>query len=1064
MNAGDVRAEHPTGTDLLPDRDALESVARLAARLLRVHGAAITVLRGDHLVLLGTAGPAFTSGVPGSRSGAEPLDTLVIRTEQPLFLEDARHDPAFRVHDLSSGPGVVAYASVPLVPAGGGGVGVLSVFDAEPRPWTTDEREALADLAAVATAELSRSASLARMRAGNSLLITVIEGTTDLVWVKDLRGRYLLANTALAQAVGRAPAEIVGEPDESFLPPNEAQRARAQDVRIIETGATIAVEQRYLMRGSQRDLLLVKGPYRDPAGRCLGVFGIAKDITERRQTEEALRRSEELHRLVATVTREAIWDRDVRMGTVHRGEGYRTIFGYAGEVIPTDWGWWLDRVHPEDLERVAGYYAALDSSTVQDSETSYRWRRADGRYAVVLDHVGVVRDGAGTPVRMVGALQDISERVETHQELARSLSLLETTIESTADGLLVVGREGEIRGYNRRFAELWRLPPEVLRTGRDQDALSWARTLLVDPEQFIERVRSLYEEPEAESSDTLFLRDGRVFERYSQPHRLGAEVVGRVWSFRDVTARRQAEERLEQSRARYQQLVHSVAGIVWEMDPGMTAFTFVSPQAEQLTGYPVSQWLQPEFWETHVHPEDREAAVSYCLTETRAGRAHSFEYRMLSADGRTLWMRDFVNVEVAEGVPVLLRGIMVDITELKRTEEALHQREEQLRHAQKMEAVGRLAGGIAHDFNNLLTAIVGYSDLLRESLGDDPRTEEVAEIRRAADRAAQLTRQLLAFSRKQVLQPADLHLQEVVLGLASLLRRIIGEHIRLETVLDAAPLWIRADRGQLEQVIINLAVNARDAMPRGGVLTISVSAFAEGESLPAGATGVVSPPVVQLLIRDTGTGMDDATRAHIFEPFFTTKEVGQGTGLGLATVDGIVAQSGGEILVNTAPEAGAAFRILLPQVSEPATAPPSDPATARAEGGTETILLVEDEGAVRRLASSVLRGLGYTVIEAANGSTALAIARQRSEPIHLVLSDMVMPGMSGIETCAALTTLLPGSRFLFMSGYPLSDLDRIGTRLPPGRLLRKPFTPGELTRRVRGALDDPCDLWPAPLP
>ncbi len=1045
-----------------PNRQALESVTRLTARLLRVHGATVTAIRGDRLAFLSAAGPAFPDGPPRPRPANETPCAMVAVSERPLFLEDATRDEAFRALPLAQAFAIGAYASIPLIPEGGQSIGTLSVFDADPRTWTAEDRATLTDLAGIAAAELGRLAAVTALDASNTLLVSVIEGITDPIFVKDQEGRYLLVNSALANVMGSTRQEILGLHDERFFLPDEARLLRSQDAEILATGRTMTFEQRHVLQGVPREYLIVKGPYRDVAGRTIGIFGIARDVTERRQMEHALRRSEELHRLAAEVTREAIWYEDLGDKIIHRGEGYQKIFGYLESEITTDEQWWFDRVHPHDQQRVRQYYDALPHANVQDSEIQYDWRRADGRYAPVVDHVRILRDESGRPRRVVGALQDVTERVQTGRELARSLSLLEATLESTTDGLLVVSLEGEIQGYNRRFAELWRIPPEVLRSGRDNDALAWAVDAVVDAEQFLGTVREIYEHPAAETFDSLLLKDGRVFERYSQPQRLGSAITGRVWSFRDVTARREAENRLEQSRLQYQQLVHSINGIVWELNPVEGTFTFVSPQAEQLTGLPVSTWLEPGSWERHIHPDDRDRAAAYSLLESKAGRDHAFEYRLFTADERTLWVRNFVNVEATAGASPLLRGVMVDITEFKRTEEALRQREDQLRHSQKLEAVGRLAGGIAHDFNNLLTAIVGYSDLLRDALAGDPRSAEIEEIRRAGDRATQLTRQLLAFSRKQVLQPTDVQLQEVVLGLASLLRRVIGEQIRLETVLSGTPAWTHADRGQLEQVIINLAVNGRDAMPRGGVLTIMVAAGEADERADADPRTPQAPPVVQLVIRDTGIGMDDATRAHIFEPFFTTKEVGQGTGLGLATVYGIVRQSGGDIHVESAPGAGTTFYIQLPQVAAPAPAAGVRHTNGRAQRGTERILLIEDEPAVRRLAGSVLRGLGYEVIEAGSGPAAIGIARQRSAPIHLVLSDMVMPGLSGTETRDALTPILPETRYLFMSGYPVAELDRTGVRLPARQLLQKPFTPEQLARRVRETLDEADGAQPTP--
>ena len=383
---------------------------------------------------------------------------------------------------------------------------------------------------------------------------------------------------------------------------------------------------------------------------------------------------------------------------------------------------------------------------------------------------------------------------------------------------------------------------------------------------------------------------------------------------------------------------------------------------------------------------------------------------------------------------------------------AIREREEQLRQAQKMEAIGRLAGGIAHDFNNLLTAIIGYTDLISDRPStDDATRRDVREIRRAADRAASLTRQLLAFGRKQFLRPVVLDLNDTVNGLLQMLPRLIGAHIQTMTQLSPGLWRVTADPTQMEQVLVNLVLNARDAMPSGGTIAIATSnrdvtaELAEAERL-----GVNPGTYVQLTVSDTGTGMDAKTRAHAFEPFFTTKPVGKGTGLGLATVYGIVDQSGGAITMETALGHGTTVKIYLP--AEPVPADRQEPVPARAAtSGTESILLVEDNDAVRELAVQTLRGRGYTVIEARDGEEALqhVIGGAR---VHLLVTDVVMPGLSGPNLAARLLQQIPRLRVLYMSGYGADATAAHGTwgGVP---LLQKPFTPSELAERVRTALD-----------
>jgi two-component system cell cycle sensor histidine kinase/response regulator CckA len=419
-------------------------------------------------------------------------------------------------------------------------------------------------------------------------------------------------------------------------------------------------------------------------------------------------------------------------------------------------------------------------------------------------------------------------------------------------------------------------------------------------------------------------------------------------------------------------------------------------------------------------------------------------------DGRLLTVQLSVRVaRDAAGRVEYYETFVRDVTERRRLQQ-------QVLQAQKMEAVGRLAGGIAHDFNNLLTVITSYSDLLLEGLEqDDPRRDDLEQVRKAAEGAAALTRQLLAFSRQQVVEPRVISLNAVVEGFEKMLRRVIGEDVELATSLAPELGPVKADLGQLEQILMNLVVNARDAMPTGGKLTIETASV---EHVPGDATGGgarAGRRFVMLAVSDTGCGMDEATKARIFEPFFTTKEPGKGTGLGLATVYGIVKQSGGLIWVYSEPGQGTSFKIYLPQVD--ATAAPGAAALdAPAARGTETVLLVEDAAAVRAVTKQALGRHGYTVLEAPNGEAALRLAQKHRGPIHLLLTDVVMPALSGRQLAEQLAALRPDMRVLYASGYTDDAVVRHGIVEAKAAYLQKPFTPDTLARKVRAVLDAPA--------
>jgi len=407
-----------------------------------------------------------------------------------------------------------------------------------------------------------------------------------------------------------------------------------------------------------------------------------------------------------------------------------------------------------------------------------------------------------------------------------------------------------------------------------------------------------------------------------------------------------------------------------------------------------------------------------------------------------------------ERVEERTQALQAEIAEHKRAREELRKTEAQLLQAQKMEAIGQLTGGIAHDFNNMLTVIMGYSELMLQKLkADDPLRSEVEQIKEAGNRASLLTRQLLAFSRKQVLQPRVLDLNAVLTNLDKMLQRLIGEDIALVTMPAPGLGRVKVDPGQIEQVIMNLAVNARDAMPNGGKLTIETANVELDNAYAREHVSVRPGPYVMLAVSDTGCGMDAATQARIFEPFFTTKEPGKGTGLGLSTVYGIVKQSDGNIWVYSEPGRGTTFKIYLPRVEAVAEAVEPSGAAARTIRGSETILLVEDENAVRALIRSTLQANGYTVLEAHHGKHAIQVCEQHAGPIHLMVTDVVMPEMSGRDLAERLKPSRPNMKVFFMSGYTDKAIVNHGELDPGTAFLQKPFIPDALARKVREVLD-----------
>src|SRR5438094_160078 len=464
-------------------------------------------------------------------------------------------------------------------------------------------------------------------------------------------------------------------------------------------------------------------------------------------------------------------------------------------------------------------------------------------------------------------------------------------------------------------------------------------------------------------------------------NRLDDPAVGAVVAnWRDITERLRAEQALRNSEQSYRSLVDGVRDVIFALSPGGEV-TSLNPAFEEMTGFPPAEWVGRPF-EAFVHPDDVPLALDLFGRVLQGEPRPTIQFRILTRAGTYRVAEFSATAQLRDGRLTGILGIGRDVTERLGLEQ-------QLRQAQKMEAVGRLAGGIAHDFNNILTAITGHADLLLEDLGHhDPRRADVDEIRRSAERAAGLTRQLLAFSRQQVLQPKVVDLNALVLDMDKLLRRLIGEDVELATVLDPTLGHVTADPGQLEQVIVNLAVNARDAMPQGGKLTLETRNIDLDSSYTLEHSLVKPGPYVQLTVSDSGIGMDEETQAHAFEPFFTTKPRGQGTGLGLAMVYGTVKQSGGFIWVYSEPGRGATFKIYLPRVDAPveSAAPPAP--VERPPRGSETVLLAEDEPAVRAIARQALERQGYTVLAAPSGADALALAAQHGATIHLLPTDV----------------------------------------------------------------------------
>ena len=648
---------------------------------------------------------------------------------------------------------------------------------------------------------------------------------------------------------------------------------------------------------------------------------------------------------------------------------------------------------------------------------------------------------AGRSAALVVA-QDVTERKLAEHGQRASEDRYRTLFEYAPDGIMIADRAGRYLDVNSSACRM-------LGYSRDELVGRHASDIVTPAEmQHIEPALALITSTGDYQREWQFRRkDGSVF---------SAGVIVRVLPdgnllamMRDLTERDQATEALQQAEERMRFALESAKVGIWDMDHISGVLSW-SPTIEAQYGLQPGTFpgTFPAFLE-RIHPDDRQDMLATVERASAQGSEFTEKHRALWPDGTVRWLEGIGRVVLDKtGKPIRAIGISLDVTDRRVLEE-------QFQQAQKMEAIGRLAGGVAHDFNNLLTVILGNCELLRADLKpDDLHQMDVGEIQRAALSAASLTQQLLAFSRKEIIQPTLLNLNDVVTGMRVMVGRLIGEDVKIMLGLrsDVAP--VMADRGQVEQIILNLSVNARDAMPRGGTLTIETANVELDENYTRTHLAVRSGAYVRLTVTDTGTGMTPEVQARLFEPFFTTKEVGRGTGLGLATVFGVVNRSGGTVNVYSELGRGTSFNVYFPKAGTEAIVAAVTTLVAHPTGGSETVLVVEDSDALRGLTKKLLERQGFTVLVASNSAEAIQTV-EANPAIDLLLSDVVMPGASGPELAEILAKLHPGLKVVYMSGYTEDTIVHLGVLNPGIAFLHKPFTADALGRKIREALEGP---------
>jgi len=912
--------------------------------------------------------------------------------------------------------------------------------------------------------------------AHDAYLNALTENNPTALVVLDSKGRVQKCNPAFARLFQYSQKEIAGKDLDFFIAPKGLEEEAKDLTNRVVAGSTVRLTARRRRRDGALVDVQLNGVPLIVNGRQIGTFGMYEDITERKNAERAQRAAEQRLQTLFDHAIEGIFQSSPDGKYLNANPALARMFGYESaddmKAAISD----IDAQLYADPSRRAEFKRLMET---QDFIEGFEFEliRKDRKQVWVSENAHVVRDEKGGIAYYEGTIQDITDRKRAELERQVTLEIIHSVnVTDNLDELLnsihkalkkvVYAENCFVALFEPRtglfhfpfFADKFDVAPPPQEVGRSCTAYVYrtGNPMLI-PQYVFDRLVAQGEVelvgtaspswlgvPLRSPSQTIGVL---VLQHYDDPNAYSESDLDFLSSAAGQIAlaieRKRAETALRDSEARLRVLVEQLPAILWTVDSDLrftsalgAGLTRVGLHANEIVGRTMA-----EFFETsdqsflpiasHRRAVNGEPATFHMQWRGASYACHAEPLRPTDSD--------------SHGAICMA----LDVTDRKNLEE-------QLRQAQKMEAVGRLAGGIAHDFNNLLMVIQGYAELLTDRLKPgDPMRRNAEQIQEASQRATSLTRQLLAFSRKQMLAPSILNVNSVLADMEKILRRLIGEDIELAAV-STPDLWsVKADRSQIEQVILNLAVNSRDAMPKGGKLTIETSNIIFDNSY-ARTPAVVAPgSYVMIAVTDTGFGMNAETQAHIFEPFFTTKEKGKGTGLGLATVYGIVKQSGGYVWVYSELDKGTTFKVYLPRIDEAPT--PKEPKSAPepAAKGTETILLVEDEQGVRELAKEYLELSGYRVLVAKDGNAAVKTAAEYPGAIDLIMTDVVMPGISGRELASKVTALRPGIRVVYMSGYTDQAIVHHGILDSEVMLLQKPFTLSALSAKLREALAAP---------
>jgi two-component system cell cycle sensor histidine kinase/response regulator CckA len=882
------------------------------------------------------------------------------------------------------------------------------------------------------------------LRTSNQFLDSVLQNSPSSIFVRDLEGRYLLVNRQYQYVIDRTTEQAIGRQPEELHSPQAAAQIAQYDAQILETGMPVTVEESVLVDDEPHTFIATTVPLYDVAGQVYAFCTLATDITEHKRAQEALRQSQAQLRAMLSSMPVVLWAVD-RKGIfiLSEGSALSSIGLRSGQAVGES-VWEMYKAYPEILHDVR---CALNGDTLLVVH-SIQGMVFETRLVPLFGQTGQV-DGA------IGVSIDITDRQKAQAAQRESAILLEATLNAIPDLIGIQGPDRRIIRYNEAgYQMLHKTPEEVIGTkcheviGREFPCDICATTHAYETKQPAQVERY-------EPSLGIWL-DARAYPILDEQ----GNITKVIEHLRDITDRKRAEQALRESQKFLQDVFDAIQDGISVLD---TDFTILQ----------VNRWME-ELYQDHMPLigkkcfdvyQHRSSICRRCpATKTiESGQVQAEIVPYPDADTPNGWFElSTFPLQDEHGAVTGVIEYVKDITLRIKAEEEKEKLQERLVQSQKMEAIGRLAGGIAHDFNNMLTAIQGYTEFLTDAFAQDtlqtwPSGTEVRadlnEIMAAANRAQSLTAQLLAFSRKQMLRPQIISVAETLSNIERMLRRLIGEDIELSEYVMTDHDYVQADPGQLEQILLNLAVNARDAMSDGGQLIFEIDHVAIDEAFAKAHPDLKPGNYVRLSITDTGVGMSDEVKSHLFEPFFTTKDVGKGTGLGLATVYAIVDQLGGDIGVYSEENVGTTFKIYLPSVDKPQMPQAQSVLESQMPTGTETILLAEDEQMVRDLIRRILTRCGYTVLTAERPNEALMLGQEHPASINLLITDVVMPQIGGKELAARLVSSHPEAQVLFISGYTDNAIVHHGVLDEGVNFIQKPFSPSSLAIKVREILD-----------